>query len=287
MAACASAGDSPDDFTTDTSEAEVTSVCPTAKAGKPTYLFWHTTRQLEHVVWSSDGQQVGAVELIFEERKSWNPLNGTTDKRKFCHQFSIYDKNLKFVRHVGPMQPDQVGEISFMQPGGYFTAMSYVRDFDGWNFHRVALDGSRMLLAHVDVGCQYGRMLPSPDGKLIAFFDVAGHCNDGLSGNDVKVTFFDGVTGAKLATSASVNLPGGAAVTWTPAGDIVLTDGTKSVRVTLSGTNAVIANTGVPGCTDPGTTSSVVGADGRILGFDASGKPAIVGTDPSAAFGCQ
>ena len=178
-----------------------------------------------------------------------------------------------------------------MQPppaAGYFTVMTYVRDFDGWDFHRVALDGTRKLLAHTPVGCQYGRMLPSPNGSLIAYFDIAGHCdNDGQFGNDVKVTFFNGVTGAQIATSASVNLPGGAAVTWTPAGDIVLTDGTKSVRVALVGTNAVVSNTSVPGCTDPGTTSSVTGPDGRILGFDSSGKPAIVGTDPSAAFGCQ
>ena len=117
------------------------------------------------------------------------------------------------------MQPNQAGEISFMQPAGYFTVMTYVRDFGGWDFHRVALDGSRKLLAHTPVGCQYGRMLPSPDGTLIAYFDVAGHCDDGGSGNDVKVTFFDGVTGATLATSASVNLPGGASETWTPGGD--------------------------------------------------------------------
>jgi hypothetical protein len=287
MAACATAGDDPAESTIDSADSEVSTPCPTASAGKPTYLFWHTTRQLEHLVWSSDGQQVGAVELIFEERKSWNPLNGTTDKRKFCHQLSILDKNLKHVRYVGPMQPNQAGEISFMQPGGYFTVMTYVRDFDGWDFHRVALDGTRKLLAHTDVGCQYGRMLPSPDGTRIAYFDVAGHCNDGLSGNDVKVTFFDGVTGAAIATSASVNLPGGAALTWTPAGDIVLTDGTKSVRVALAGTTVTITNTSVPGCTDPGTSSSVIAADGRILGFDSNGKPAIVGTDPSAAFGCQ
>ncbi len=292
-AACATAGDEVTETTTDTSAAEVAS-CPTAPLGKPTYLFWHTTRQLEHLVWSSDGEQVGAVEYVFEERKSWNPLDGTTAKRKFCHQLSILDKNLKLVRHVGPLQLDQAGEIAFMQPGqpgqqnrpaGYFTVMTYVRDFEGWNFHRVALDGSRKLLAHTEVGCQYGRMLPSPTGNLIAYLEIAGHCGDGGSGNDVVVTFFDGATGAKLATSAAVNLPGGATETWTPAGNLVLTDGTKSVRVSLVGSSAVIATTTVPGCTEPPTTSSAVGPDGRILGFDGAGKPAIVGTAP--AFGCQ
>jgi hypothetical protein len=288
LAACATADDDGDEVTTETIESEVTSPCPTAKVGGPTYLLWHTTRQLEHIVWSSDGQQIGAVEYVFEHRKSWNPLNGTTDKRKFCHQLSIRDANLHHVRYVGPMQVDQAGEISFMQPAGYFIVMTYVRDFGGWDFHRVALDGSRKLLAHTDVGCQYGRMLPSPDGSLIAYFDITGHCdNDGLFGNDVKVTFYSGVTGAKIATSASVNLPGGAYETWTPSGKIVLTDGSKHVQVALVGTTAVITNTTAPGCTDPGTTSSVTAADGRVLGFDNNGNPAIVGNDPSAAFGCQ
>lgn len=55
LAACATAGDEEIETTTDTAAAEVTS-CPTAPIGTPTYLFWHTTRQLEHLVWASDGQ---------------------------------------------------------------------------------------------------------------------------------------------------------------------------------------------------------------------------------------
>jgi hypothetical protein len=155
------------------------------------------------------------------------------------------------------MQPNEANDIKLMQPGGYFVTMTYVRDFGGWDFHRVAvLDGSRTLLAHADVGCQYGAILPSPDGKQIAYFDVAGHCNDGGSGNDVVVTFFDGTNGQKQATSASVPLPGGAYETWTPAGDLILTDLSKSVRVWVDGTTAPIAAAPVPRCTEPGTTSS-------------------------------
>src|SRR5262249_28029365 len=157
----------------------------------------------------SDGKQIGGVEYVFEEKKSWNPLDGTTLKRKFCHQLSLYDaKTLARTSYVGPLQPNQAGDIEFMQPAGYFTVMTYQRDFDGWDFHRVALDGTRKLLAHVDVGCQYGRILPSPDGSRIAFFYVAGHCdNDGQSGNDVTVTLFD-AAGNTLGVSPSVNLPG-------------------------------------------------------------------------------
>jgi hypothetical protein len=264
-------------------------VCPTAPPGEPSLFFWHTTRQLEHMVWSSDNQQIGAVEYVFEEKRSWNPLDGTTLKRKHCHQLSILDAQGKLVRYVGPMQPNQAGDITFMQPGGYFTVQSYVRDFGGWDFHRVALDGTRTLLGHVEVGCQYGAILPSPDGKQIAFFEIAGHCdNDGRFGNDVVVSFFDGATSQKLGVSPSVPLPGGAWETWTPAGALILTDLQKSVRVSFDGGGQVqLSDAPVPRCTSPGTTSSLVAADGRTLGFDSHGKVVIVGSDAAAAFGCQ
>jgi hypothetical protein len=219
-------------------ESALDSVCPTASPGAPSLLFWHTTRQLEHLVWSSDGHQVGGAEYVFEEKKSWNPLDGTTLKRKFCHQLSTYDpKTLARLGYVGPMQPNQVGDITFMQPAGYFTVMTYERDFGGWDFHRVALDGTRKLLAHVDVGCQYGRILPSPNGSRIAYLAVAGHCgNDGQGGNDVVVSFFDGAVNA-LGQS-------------------------PSVRVYLDGGAVKVEPAATPRCTDPGTTSSPVAAAG-------------------------
>jgi hypothetical protein len=127
-------------------------------------------------------------------------------------------------------------------------------------------------------------VLPSPDGKIIAYLDIAGHCEDGLSGNDVTVTFFDG-GGKKLATSPKVTLPGGAFETWTPAGDLILSDGSKVVKVPVDGSAVMDAQK--PKCTDPGTTSSTIDAAGRTLGFDDKGQPKIVSTDPATAFGCQ
>lgn len=281
----------PDDELTDesdieTTEADLTGACPTAKTGALSHFLWRTTRQLERVVWSSDGTQIGGVEYVFEEKKSWNPLDGTTQKRKFCHQLVTLDTKGKRFGTVGPMQPNQAGDITFMKPAGYFTTQSFVRDAGGWDFHRVALDGSRTLLAHVDVGCQYGRMLPSPDGSRIAYFEVRGHCDDGLSGNDVIVTFFDG-KGKKLGTSSSISLPNGAYETWTPAGDLIVTDGVSSYRVDLAGSVVKTAPASVPSCMEPGTTSSNIASDGRTLDFDANGKAAVVSTDPSTAFGCQ
>lgn len=269
----------------ETTESDLTATCPTARTGSLSRLSWRTTRQLERAVWSSDGTQIGGVELVFEEKKSWNPLDGSTQKRKYCHQLVTLDTKGNRLGTVGPMQPNQAGDITFMKPAGYFTAQTFVRD-GGWDFHRVALDGTRKLLAHVEVGCQYGRVLPSPDGSRIAYFEVLGHCTDGESGNDVVVTLFDR-TGKKLGSSPKIPLPNGAYETWTPAGDLIVTDGVTASRVLLVGSALQTAPASVPGCMEPGTTSSTIAADGRTLDFDANGKPVVVATQPSAAFGCQ
>jgi hypothetical protein len=88
-------------------------------------------------------------------------------------------------------------------------------------------------------------------------------------------------------TSASVNFAGSATETWLPSGQLVLTDGSKTVRLQLVGSTVSVSTAMRPNCTDPGTSSSAVRADGKTVGFDGNGKPAFVGTNPSAAFGCQ
>lgn len=285
--ACATAGDTDDSLELSTIESDVTSDCPTASVGDPSLWSWHTTRQLQNLVWSSDGQQVGAVDLVFEWKKSWFPWNDN-DKRKFCHQLSIRDATtLQHKSYVGPMYPEHAGEIIFMQPAAYFTVMTYVRDLGGWDFHRVGLDGTRKLLAHTAPGCLNGRVLPSPNGQLIAYVEVTSVCDGPGSGSDVVVKFLNGATGNAVATSSSIHFAGTATETWLPSGQLVLTDASTAVRLAVAGSTVTTANVAVPHCTDPGTSSSATRADGRTVGFDANGKPAFVGTYPQSAFGCQ
>src|SRR3954467_7980906 len=41
-------------------------VCPTApERATLSWFVWRTTRQLDGIVWSSDGRQIGAAELVF------------------------------------------------------------------------------------------------------------------------------------------------------------------------------------------------------------------------------
>jgi hypothetical protein len=286
VTACATAGDEGDDSLS-TVESGVTNDCPTAPEGNPSLWSWHTTRQLQNLVWSSDGKQIGAVDLVFEQKKSWYPWNDN-DKRKFCHQVSIRDAaTLAHVKYVGPMYPEHAGEIMFMQPAAYFTVMTYVRNLGGWDFHRIGLDGSRTLLAHTAPGCLVGRVLPSPNGQTIAYIEVTSVCDGPGSGSDVVVRFMNATTGATIATSAPVHFAGTATETWMPSGQLVLTDASTAVRLTLTGSTVTATTVGVPSCTDPGTTSSAVRADGKTVGFDGNGKPAFVGMNPTSAFGCQ
>jgi hypothetical protein len=157
----------------------------------------------------------------------------------------------------------------------------------GWDFHRIGLDGSRALLAHTVPGCLVGRVLPSPNGQTIAYVEVTSVCDGPGSGSDVVVKFLDGTTGATIATSSAIHFTGTATETWLPSGDLVITDAAKAVRLTLAGSTVTAATVAVPGCTDPGTSSSAIRADGKTVGFDANGKPAFVGLNPGGAFGCQ
>lgn len=61
----------------------------------------------------------------------------------------------------------------------------------------------------------------------------------------------------------------------------------ESSATTVAHSTITTANVAVPNCTDLGTSSSSVRADGKTVGFDANGTPAFVGMNPAGAFGCQ
>ena len=212
--------------------------------------------------------------------KSWDPLNGTTNKRRFCHQLSVLRPDGSLDHRVGPLYPNQHGDFSYMQPAGYFIVQTLPPN--AFEYYRVGLDGTRTLLGRITDGCTTGFVIPSPGGERLAFVRVQAVCSGPGSGSTATVSFFD-ATGAPIGGAATHAFVGYAAGTWTPAGAFVVSDGAQAVSVEVSG--AVAAAT-VPGCTDPATTSSGVAADGRVLGF-VDGKPGVIGVDPSRAFGCQ
>jgi hypothetical protein len=258
--------------------------CPSAPEGWSLGLFWwKTTRQTERFVWTPDGTRVLGSELLFEEKKSWNPLNGTTDKRKMCHQLYLADPDGGHRQDLGGPAPSQVGELFAYPAAGYVVAQLFREG--AWDFQRVGLDGGARTLATVSGGCEWGRVLPAPDGSRIAV--VRTHqpgCQSGGVATTTDVAFLDATGAAIPGAGASVALAGFGQATWTPAGELVVTDGQAAATVSFAG---VVAAAAVPRCTEPPTSSSEVDARGRVLGVSPSGEPQIVGTDASRAFGCQ
>ncbi len=263
--------------------AAATPTCPTASESWSLSLFWwKTTRQLEHFVWSSDASRLLGVELLFEEKKSWDPLSGTTLKRKLCHQLFLVDANGANRVNLGGVAPYQAGETFAFPQAGYVTAQTF-RD-GAWDFVHVTLAGARRVLGSVSGRCEWARAIPSPDGAVIAFVRTsqAGCDTAGATASSVDVSFFD-AAGALLPGHATVSLAGFGLATWTPAGQLVVTDDSAAVRVAIDGS---VLPASVPGCTEPPTTSGEVDAAGRLVGV-VNGAPAILGTDATRAFGCQ
>jgi hypothetical protein len=285
LSACGSENDPIDPIDSDevAFAATATPECPSAPESWSLSLFWwKTTRQTERFVWTPDGARVLGSELLFEEKKSWNPLNGTTDKRKMCHQLYLADADGGHRQDLGRPAPYQAGELFAFPAAGYVVAQIF--SGGAWDFQRVALDGSARSLATVSGSCEWGRVIPAPDGQRIAV--VRTHqpdCQGAGVGTTTDVSFVD-ASGAALPGAATVALAGFGQATWTPAGQLVVTDGQSARSVAADGTTAVAP---VPRCTEPPTSSSEVDAHGRVLGVSPSGKPQIVGTDAARAFGCQ
>jgi hypothetical protein len=257
-------------------------VCPTASERWPLSRFWwKTTRQLERFVWTSDGARLLGSELVFEERRSWDPLDGTTRKRRFCHQLFLANPDGSGRQDLGGRAPLQAGELFAFPSAGYVVAQT-LRE-GAWDYVRVGLDGSRRALATLGGDCVWGRAVPSPTGDRIAVVRTTQACNDGGVASTTEVSFLDG-GGAPLPGAARVELAGLGVATWTPAGDLVVTDQQTAVAV---GPGGGVRPAPVPGCTEPPTSSSDIDARGRVVGVDERGRPVILETDPARAFGCQ
>jgi hypothetical protein len=257
--------------------------CPSAPENRSLSLFWwKTTRQTERFVWTPDGGRVLGSELLFEEKRSWNPLSGSTDKRKMCHQLYLADADGGHRQDLGGPAPLQAGELFAFPAAGYVVAQTFREG--AWDYQRVALDGTAHLVATISGSCEWGRVLPAPDGQVIAIVRTRQPgCDSGGVPTTTDVGFVD-ASGATLPGHATVALAGFGQATWTPAGRLVVTDGQSATAVALDGSLALAP---LPRCTEPPTSSSDVDAAGRVLGVSASGKPIVVATDPARAFGCQ
>jgi hypothetical protein len=252
------------------------SVCPSApEYASATWWRWRSVRTIDAAVWSSDGTQVLAAVGEYEEKH--NLFTGYFDQRKLCHRLEIWTPDGKKVKTLGEY-PNMHADMTFM------SSYAVVESFNGATeeFHRVALDGSRALIASVSADCTSGYLIPSPDAGTIAMVSLLQNCNGPLMGSTATVSFFDG-SGKPTGGSATQSFTGWAQGTWTPAGRFLVGDQNNAIDVAVSGKTAPAS---VPKCWIPPTTSGDVAADGRIVGV-VNGKPAVTGVDKTRAFGCQ
>jgi len=161
----------------------------------------------------------------------------------------VYWDFLSRVNLGPPSELEVVSAYAFPQAG--YVVVEKHSGSSPWQFERVALDGTRRPLASISGACDWARVVPSPDGSLLAWaHSVQTSCSTtSLDGSTTTVSCFD-ASGTPVGVDGSV----------TPVTP--------------------------PRCTDPPTTSSDVAASGRLLAVH-DGKAGLAGVDPSRAFGCQ
>jgi hypothetical protein len=261
-------------------------LCPSAPEDRGLSLFWwRTRREVIMPVWSSDGSMVAAFEQSYEEKKSWDPLSGTTEKRKFCHRLVVQKPDGSERRYVGPVRAGQAIVPFYYKPSDRIYIGAYKDQTR--EFYRVEADGSRRLIATLAAGDE---LLPSPDGNVLAritlpipYCDVKGPEDPlPLVTNKVQMLNAEGqaIGLQKDVTQRCFSL----GFTWTPAQTFIVFDGESAQAFDAEGTD--LGTVSQPGCAAPRTSTSEVDGQGRVLGYDDKGQVGVVSSD-GQAFGCQ
>jgi hypothetical protein len=264
-------------------ESAVTAGCPTAPKRDVTWWRWAMVEDVETLAWSPDGTEILVSEHVFEMKSA---LIGYDQTRRHCHRLAVYAPDGTRKREMMPLTTGYVpyfpGSITFMPTYAVIHVQNYAQDPVGlWEAIRVAPNGQRKTLVAWPK-CQHGLVIPSPDGTKMAVLSIVSSCTSGPQTSTSTVSFRD-AAGNPTGGTATLPFTTWPVGTWTPAGTFIATDRTTAVRVAVTGTTTPVA---VPQCTEPGTTSSEVAFDGRLVGF-VNGKLNVFGVDTSRAFGCQ
>ncbi len=260
--------------------------CPSAPENRAlSYFWWRTRKEVIMPVWSNDGQMVAAFEQSYEEMKSWDPLAGTTKKRKFCHRLVVQNPDGSGRRYVGPVRAGQAIAPFYFKPAGRIYIGAYQEQTR--HFYRVEADGTRRLIATLAPGDE---LLPSPDGDVLAritlpvpYCDIQGPESPlPLVTYKVQMLNADGqaVGPQQSVTQRCFSL----GLTWNSAQNFIVFDGESAQAFDAQGTD--LGAVPQPGCAYPRTSSSEVDSQGRVLGYNDKGQIAIISTD-GQAFGCQ
>lgn len=252
------------------------------------------TTQLDQVVWSEDGSAVVSVLLHFDEKKSGNPLDGTTQKSNFTHQYLLQQPDGSQKHILTPELPGQNAYPLYYFKGAGYVVGSYLdKNTDGTLFERYEL--IRLATGQV-IALNNGpntHILPAPDGSILAEikdFPSACQPNGNSTTTDAchtEIAFISPVDLTRQGKKQQVSFSSRDSVpevTWTPAGQLLVSNGQETFS--LSPGEDKVSSVSQPACMKPATSSSRVNSQGVLVYIDGNQiKTRLAPGEPK--FGCQ
>ena len=261
----------------------------------PPFVFlcpWTETGQIDQVTFADDDSGHAFVKLMFEERPSAHPLNGTTDKRNFRHQVFVQDQNGANRRAVTAVQSFQDGAtLYYMKRSGYLL-VDTLEGADRLRYDVIRLDGRIQTLrtwSNPGQMCAGLEVIPSPDGQLIASIErVAGAPSGDLfcAPGRAKVELYDAFSFAVVARYDWA-VKGMIESTWNLQGELIVHE-MEAGSFKMTRTQPPLA-TDNPKCIHPRTTSSIISSTGQIFvpGPSEQNPVNVLPVDDAVPFGCQ
>jgi len=253
---------------------------------------WAETEQIVQVAFADDDSAHAFVKLMFKERPSAHPLNGTTDKKDFRHQVFIQDRDGENRRAVTGVVSSQNGAtLYYMKRSGYLI-VDTLEAPDKLRYDVIRLDGRIQTLetwSHPGQLCAGLEVVPSPDGLLIATverLDSGQPADLPCAPGRVVVELHDA---ASLAVVARYDWEVGGLIesTWNPKGELIVHElEAGSWKLTRSEPPVAAAD---PRCIHPKTTSSIISSYGQLIvpGSSPQSPVEVLAVDDAVPFGCQ
>lgn len=257
---------------------------------------WKPIAYNDRAVWSEDATAIAIVRLSYEERQSFDPLMGTTEKRNFEHQLFIRSVTAQDNRPLAPRRPHQVVTLYYMKQVGYVLVQTAIPGAVGASqFYKVDIATQQVSLildvpplshwscysstppevapppARVDYN-----VIPSPTGEFLVVTQ-SPQCGS------AKVTFLDARTLTTISEQI-VSVPEFMNATWHPDNYFILAGSKYALRFEPRGQSPLPIQ--IPGCIVPVTSSSDITADGRVLILTSNGLN-IQPANDRRGFGCQ
>lgn len=249
---------------------------------------------VDQAVWSEDSSEIAAVVMHFDEKKSNNPLDGTTLKSNFTHQYLVQKPDGSQKRILTSELPGQNAyPLFYFKQAGYILGSYLDKNTDNMLFERyelIRLATGQVTRLNND---PYTHILPAPDGSILAqvkYFPSACQPNGSSSTTDAchaEIEFISSMDLSrqgkkqKVVFSSRDRVP---EVTWTPAGQLLVSNGEETFS--LKPGEDIVNSAPRPACMEPPTSSARINSQGMLVYIDDNQiKTRFEPSQPK--FGCQ